>query len=169
MLRVYPHISTRRALPPRAEVDVLVEITATHWYWLGDFWDDGIDRTPVFRWSVESENRGRYAVARLLWCWANNATSISPLYLEITCGLITCVNPAHVRRIGGPSHAMTLPSGCGARMRKSGVAVHIVRDDSTFAICGRNVPRVDAPLGATVTCRTCVLEWRARGNPLVPV
>jgi hypothetical protein len=182
-VRLFQHMGRTGVLPPRELVDPLVEITTNHWYWLGEFYDDNLDRTAIFPWASPAESPSRFVVARLLWCWANDGIGIKRLQLENTCGLMTCINPSHWRYIrSAVTGNFTLPLGADAYLARYGSvhdihqstngtlrSVHIVRHDNSYTVCGvstKSLCSTDDPL---VTCKTCVVEWRRSGAMLVEV
>lgn len=182
-VRLFPHMGRASILPPRELIDPLVEVTPHHWYWLGEFYDDNLDRAAVFPWAPPAEAVTRFMVARLLWCWANDGVGIKRLLLENTCGLATCINPAHWRYIRSVvSGNLSLPPEADAylvrygamhdNMKSSGStlrSVHIVRHDNAYTVCGvstKSLCSTDDPL---ITCKTCVIEWRRSGATLVEV
>jgi hypothetical protein len=179
--RLMTHRGRSVVTPPRELVEPHVERTPNHWYWLLEFFDDGLDRTAVFPWSPPAEHQVQFVVARLLWCWENDGLQIKNLKLENTCGLATCINPDHWRYINNPiSITYTLPAGVGARLvqytSKAGSvryvqgSVHIAHDDTSYTVCGVALrPLASTKLGVVITCKTCVAEWRALGRPLLEV
>lgn len=168
------HTGTTRVLPPKEEVLALVEETPNHFYWLGDFYDDGLDRSAVFPWRPPGEHKAMYMVPRLLWVWANDAVGVKNLKIENTCGLFTCVNPAHWRK-RATIKAATLPPGLDVRLvRHQRVIshgdsklppVHIFAEDRDYAICGLKPNGRTLPPDTYVTCPQCLKSWRAAGRP----
>jgi hypothetical protein len=157
------HAHPRMPAPPRGDVEQLVEHTANHWYWCGEFTGDPLgDNAPVFR---------SFSVVLLLWDWEHGRDG-RRLILENACGVYACVNPTHWRRrgaavlSGSAPHSPVLPTGEDAWPAQGvpgGYAVHVVREDARSAICGVTYHRrTDA--GTIVTCRACVRAWLARGG-----
>jgi len=179
-VRLFHHKGRTSVLPPRELVDVQVEVTPNHWYWLGEFFDDGLDRAAVIAWAPPAENTQTFIVARLLWCWENDGLGIKRLQLENTCGLATCINPTHWRYIRAvvPGVVM-LPEDADAHLVQYSKldiygnhkydSVHIVRNDSTYAVCGVATKNLSSTNSKTVSCKACVAEWRSSGAMLVEV
>lgn len=161
--------------PPLEAFAKHVEKTDTHWYWLDEFLDDRLERTPVFRWVVEDHNVTTWAVARLLWCIEHDALHRKHLTLENTCGLYTCINPAHwMNPIKVGDGDFTLPSDSGGSMRSVQFnrrlrVVHIVPADAGYTMCGLRSPNQTHPTGDIITCAPCLKEWRGYGRPLLEV
>lgn len=179
-IRLMYHRGSAKVLPPRALLEPHVERTSNHWFWLLEFYDDGLDRTAVFSWAPPAEATGVYVVARLLWCWENDGVGIKRLQLENTCGLATCINPAHWRyQRAIVAKPMMLPAGADAHLvqylkvdsfgQPRTESVHIVRNDSTYAVCGVATQRLRSTAGPAITCKTCVTEWQSSGAALCEV
>jgi len=172
-IRLMGHRGRALVTPPRDLVEPHVERTPNHWYWLLEFYDDGLDRVAVFPWSPPGEYQTQYVVARLLWCWANDGLQIKVLKLENTCGLATCINPDHWRYINNPIAILyTLPPGTGARLvkyTKYQGTVHITREDTTYAVCGVSTKALTSTSDVVISCKQCVAEWKALGRPLLEV
>jgi len=155
-----PHARPSAARPLRSDVDPLVERTATHWYWLGEFTDDPLgDCAPAYR---------SFSVVRLLWEWEHGRDG-RRLVLENTCGVYACVNLAHWRRRGAPAVARVLPAGQGAWPARGSAGcfvTHVSRADTSHAACGARVSVFDAAPGV-ITCRACVKSWVSGGGLLV--
>ena len=178
--RVPGHLSSHGEAPPPDAVFALVEKTDNHWYWLDEFYDDNVDRTPVFRWAATGYPAGRYVVARLLWCWTHPESITKRVVLENTCGLYTCVNPDHwhslhlLRR----DHAFTLPTDTTASLRSRQynpvllkpmhpALIHIVPEDTEYAMCGYRRLPMKHSLGTVITCKACIAGWRGYNRPLI--
>jgi len=172
-VRLLSHIGRSNVLPPRVLVDPLVEVTSLHWYWLGEFYEDGLDRAAVFPWAPPAEVTTKFIVARLLWCWANDGVSIKRLQLKNTCGLSTCINPDHWRYANPPGDVRyILGPGTDARLLEyphPPSTTHIVRDESPYAMCGVSIQRFVPAQQSVITCRDCVQEWKGYGRPLLEV
>jgi hypothetical protein len=171
--------------PPPEMLEPFVERTPHHWYWLQEFYDDGLDRTAIFLWAPDGGTPTRYTVTRLLWCWENSTTPERRLALTNTCGLLTCINPAHWHRIVAPNDvldgAYRLPDTADAhlahritreaRQLLNAKRVHIVRNDSQHAVCGlasqhlHSIARVDSH-HHPITCHVCIRTWCATGGVL---
>jgi hypothetical protein len=173
------HRGTARTLPPADLLEPLIERTSMHWYWLGDFVDDGMDRSAVFRWAAPDENAGQYMVPRLLWQMANPHENPKRVLLENMCGLFTCVNPAHWQRRRGafkiPAR-IVLPDTVEALPvvhHRWAVVVHILRNDAASIVCGHHVGRSSAyqhlARTATITCEECISSWARLGQPYMEV
>lgn len=172
-VRLMTHRGRSMVTPPRELVEPHVERTPNHWYWLLEFFDDGLDRAAVFPWSPPAETQVQFIVARLLWCWENDGLHIKNLKLENTCGLATCINPGHWRYMNNPiAITYTLPPGLGARLVKYAKyqgTVHIAHDDTSYTVCGVSARTLTSTADTIITCKTCVAEWRSLGRPLVEV
>lgn len=143
---------------------------AGHWYWLGEFYDNGLDRSAVFPWAPPAERPTLFMVPQLLWQQAN-PTAVSRTLLENTCGLYTCINPAHwaARGVASlPTVAVTLPEDVGARPARStalGTVVHILYDQQESALCGRRLRALHLAQTTPITCPHCILRWVQAGLP----
>lgn len=146
-----------------------IERTDNHWYWLGEFYDDGLDRCAEFDWSPPAERSTKWMVPRLLW-QLTNVNDAPRLMLENTCGLYTCINPAHWK----PRNAVVKTP---ARIVLTGdveampvmhpaatVLVHIRRNDSVNTVCGRHMEMYSLPKTSAVTCDECIAGWVRTGN-----
>lgn len=80
------HVLRGVAEPTLDEVMRLVEPadTGDHWYWLGDFASEGLDRVPVIRCGGR-----QWPAVRILVSAAGRVRRVN------SCGLRTCVNPGH--------------------------------------------------------------------------
>ena len=170
-------------LPPRAQLEPLIDATSSpHWYWAGDFADDGAGlRYAAYAWAPPGEATAIYCVARVLWAYAQRQ-SLFRQRLRNQCGLTTCVNPAHFERSvsrGDAAGPVTLPTdlatadGTGARLvyLNGTSTVHILRDDTAYAACYAAALHhaVTAPAGTVITCARCVTAWRGFHRPLQAV
>jgi len=161
----------------RLLVDLHVEITAHHWYWLLEFKETDDGRTAVFPWAPPAEPSTQFVVARLLWCWDNDGFGIKRLQLENTCGLFTCINPRHWRYIKDLAlRKFMLGEGADARLfeypylSEDGTKnVHIVRNEAYYTMCGASLRRLVTSREKTITCDDCLKEWRGYGRPLEEV
>lgn len=167
-------------LPPRHVLETLIEKSDYHWLWGGDFLDEDDLRYAAFLWAPPHVQAVWYVVARVLWAYDNDA-SLFHRSLRNTCGLSTCVNPAHYERVatlGEELDLVTLPKGLvfgdgsKARLVRIGTEqhVHILRDDSAYVACYRAVSQknvVTMPEGTPITCNKCLTEWRDFGRPLL--
>lgn len=168
-------------LPPLELLEPLVDKSGDHWLWDGDFAEDDGLRFATFSWTPPAESKARFAVAKVLWSYANNE-SLHHRRFRNMCGLTTCVNPAHFERVGlereQASTPMTLPDGLklpdglGASIVKlhRSVDTHILREDSGFTACYKRAD-VDytAKPGTVITCAACLEEWREFDRPLLEV
>ena len=172
-----PHRGRSAITPPRELVDPQVETGPNHWFWLGEFHDDGNGPTAVFPWAPPAEARAYYVVARLLWCWDNDGLGIKRLRLENTCGLATCINPRHWRYVKDlAQRKFMLGPDAGARLYtyahaadEGSKSVHIVRDDAYYTMCGASLRRLATSREKIITCEDCLQEWRGYGRPLEEV
>lgn len=182
MGRLMPsHMGTPNGAPPLELLLPLIEKTATHWLWDGDFNEAEAMRFATFLWAAPGEVSVRYVVARVLWSITNNDT-LAHRRLRNTCGLTTCVNPAHFERVllKGEERLdlVTLPPGFkfgdGTTARLVRIAgsdhVHILRDDTYYTTCYKAARgAVSTPPGVVITCAKCVAEWRDFGRPLLRI
>lgn len=173
MGRLVPlHVGARPATPPTPDLfEPLVDKTdGPHWYWNGDFADDGDLRHAVLRHGGRS-----HVVIRLLWEHVNGA-SLSRRSLRNECGLMTCVRPDHFALVEPRQHVRhALPSPCvlagGDRADVVNVdyaVTHILVEGATWYACQRRrVPAtVLVPAGTEITCVDCVRAWASLGRPL---
>lgn len=186
--RLAPHGGSLDVLPPQASVDVHIERTSNHWYWLDEFHDNDGIRTAYFMWTPPGKVSTRFIVARLLWCWLHDAVDVKRLSLTNTCGLATCINPLHWHRVFPSINVVngeyTLPTASDARLAQYAkysprttihmCRVHIVRHDSQYAVCGVTAKRLHPVLDtdttrAAVTCTDCARAWSASGGALVEI
>jgi hypothetical protein len=161
-------------LPPEDLLEPLIERTPNHHYWLGDFHDDGLDRSAKFRWAPPDENMVTFMVPRLLWQRAN--PDVRGRYLlENTCGLFTCINPAHWRR---RQAALQIPArivvpetvdAVPVAHTQDQLLVHIRRMDAITTVCGRGAGFVALKRDAPITCDECISAWVRTGQPYVEV
>ncbi len=174
MPRLMPaHVGvTGGRIPPLELLEPLIEKAEPHWYWGGDFRDDGDLRWAMLRWETAV-----YVVARVLWQHANNV-SLFRQRLRNTCGLSTCVRPDHFERVVSSSNPrFGLPDPC---VLPGGEKAHVVRVDFTTThvllegaeryICGRKrSPSTNfLPNETEISCKRCVATWRQLGRPSVP-
>jgi len=170
-------------LPPLPLLERLIDqASSPHWYWAGDFADDGAGlRYAAYAWAPPGEATVVYCVARVLWAYAKRQ-SLFRQRLRNLCDLTTCVNPAHFERSQSRGDAVgpvTLPTdlatadGTGARLvyLNGAPTVHILRDDTAYAACYAAALRhvVTAPAGTVITCARCVTAWRGFDRPLQAV
>lgn len=171
-------------LPPRHVIEGLIdrESSDTHWLWGGDFHEEDGIRFAVFLWAPPAKHAVWYCVARVLWSYENDE-SLYRRKLRNTCGLTTCVNPAHFEYVPTLAEGLelfTLPKdlkfgdGTTARLVRIGDEqhVHILRDDTAYVACYRAVASkklVTVPEGTAITCSRCVVEWRDFGRPLLRI
>lgn len=169
-------------LPPRHVLEGLVDRQSSgeHWLWDGDFLEDDGIRYAAFLWAPPVERAVWYCVARVLWAYENDQ-SLFHRSLRNTCGLTTCVNPAHFERVVALSEGLelvTLPPGLrdgedrGARLVRIGEEqhVHILRDDAAYVACYRAVNTrklTTMPDKTPITCSKCITEWRDFGRPFL--
>lgn len=167
-----------KTLPPRHVLEALIEKEDLHWLWGGDFLEEDQMRYASFAWAPPHSSVVQYCVARVLWAYEHDA-SLFHRKLRNTCGLTTCVNPAHFDRVatlGEDLDLVTLPPGLqlgdgSARLVRIGHEqhVHILRDESGYVSCYRAVSAknvVTMPEGTPITCARCIIEWRDFGRPL---
>lgn len=172
---VPPHTAPLGTSPPRDLLEVPVEKTDTHWYWDGDFKQYDGDRFAVFRWHYTKTRSGLYVVVRALWSAEHSVDLKDRLLLLNTCGVVACVNPAHVER-ERKGRVFTIADdaksldGVAVHLYKANELVHIMPDDIDYAVCGwrlsRHTPR---RAGEAITCEECVAMWRGRGHELLEV
>lgn len=173
------HMGSTKHLPPKDAVMALVEETPNHFYWLGEFYDDGLDRAAIYPWKPPAEPRTLYVVPRLLWVWANDAIGIKRLRIENTCKLYTCVNPAHWRsheashvlksaRIA-PGYSVRLIRHLNEVTLTHGIPapVHIFTEGAAHAMCGAKPIGSPLPADTEVTCPRCLKSWQALGRPFL--
>lgn len=156
-------------LPPPEAYDELVERGDGHWFWLGEFYDDGLDRSAMFPWTPPAEQRVQFMVPRLLWHRANPDAPMARVLLENTCGLFTCINPAHWARRGGAPPARRIRLGDGAARpviaATSALIIHAMWDDAAHALCGAGPRTRSFDKTVPVTCTRCITTWVAAGHP----
>jgi hypothetical protein len=163
--------------PPRAAYEHLIEKTTDrfeHWYWEDDVHVDTCSRTPVFYWRPTNQgSRGIYVVARLLWVEANPG-NYKRLRLHNTCGVYTCVNPAHWEN-PDRVRVWTLPGESAAELVRSigeTDCVHIRTRGAHYMVCGTTASR-SAVFVLTervpITCETCLRDWQQLGRLLEEV
>lgn len=167
-----PHRGVTKVKPPIELLEPFIERTTNHWYWLDEFFDDGFDRSAVFVWAAPAENKGQFMVPRLLWQYAH-PDDVGRALLENTCGLFTCINPAHWRkRQGGvriparivlPEHVEAMP------MIAQQLTVHIRRLDVPHTICGDGASLQGASKKTVITCDDCIAAWVRKGEPYTEV
>ena len=160
-------------LPPMELLEPYIDRDKHHWYWLGEFYDDHLDRSAEFRWTAPAEPQTLYMVPRLLW-QLTHPEHQGRLLLENTCGLYTCINPAHWRkRQGGfriparivlPGHVEAVPM-----TSQQEVVVHIRRLDVPHTVCGEGVRSHGADKKTVITCDDCISIWVRKGEPYTEV
>ena len=165
------HRKPSRHRPPAELLEPFIERTPNHWYWLGEFYDDGLDRGAEFRWAPYAENLAYYAVPRLLWHLANPDEPSVRALLENTCGLFTCINPAHwAKRRGAiriparivlPEHVEAMP----VMAANAVLTVHIRRVDSINTVCGHGPAHQGCAKTAVITCDDCINAWVRTNQP----
>lgn len=159
-------------LPPMEVLEPFIERTPNHWYWLDEFFDDGLDRSAELRWGPLGESKATFMIPRLLWQLACAGPVPKQLMLENTCGLFTCINPAHWRdrrvalrmpsRIVLPDSVENMPIAHINAL----VTVHIRQHDSTHALCGLQGGHCnELPKKAPVTCDDCIVTWVRAKRP----
>ena len=163
-----------RRLPPLVLLVPLIERTENHWYWLGEFYDDGLDRSAQFRWVPENESPALFMVPRLLWQLAN--ASKKKVRLENVCGLFTCINPEHWRDRHAaskiPARIMVPDTVDNVLVAhpNSVTTVHIRRSDSMNTLCclrGTSCRVLDK--ASIVTCHRCIDVWVRGERPFTEV
>lgn len=165
-------VRSGRMNPPDHLIDPLVEKTDNHWYWLGEFRDDGLDRYATINWAPPSESTGSYVIVRLLWARQHQGEVPPRLVLGNACGLFTCINPSHwVEIVSNRKKKIALPKGCGARpcvlRHGNGKTVHIARDEDEFTICGLTKFARSLPISSVINCKDCIASWRSTNSPLI--
>lgn len=162
-------------LPPLALLEPFVDRTPNHWYWLDEFYDDGLDRSAIFLWTPPAEVRVKFMVPRLLW-QLTNPTQLHRVLLENTCGLFTCINPAHWRdrkaavqipaRIVLPDTVDAIP----VVRPNTRVNVHIVRGAHATTLCGiLDVKCLKPDKKTPITCDECITIWVRLAQPFTEV
>lgn len=169
------HAGRATVLPPRELVEPYIERTPNHWYWLGEFYEDALDRSAEFRWAAPAEKTTRFMVPRLLWQYEHAESLGKRVLLENVCGLFTCINPAHWRTRQGtsPNPARILLSEDGkawpAVQGQDLVTVHIQLPHEQDVLCdGRPLYR-NLPKTTVVTCDECIGAWLHLGLPYTEV
>lgn len=163
-----------KAFPPSNVLEPLIERTNNHWYWLGDFTDNGVDRYATLSWAPPAEAAGLYVVARVLWAHARGDAAPARVALGNACGLFTCINPAHwVEVTSNRKKKFSLPKDCGARPcalgSGHGKIVHVVRDEDAYTVCGlTRFSRMPA-VSTVINCKDCIATWRSKNAPLIEV
>lgn len=173
-------------LPPNELLEPSIDRTeplGDHWMWDGDFAEQAGVRFAVFPWRPPNGELVRYAVARVLWTRLHGKP-IEDRRFYTSCGLSTCVNPAHFTLEASPPEPkwtlprdLVLPDGLGARVvqfthgtqTKAITRMHIQRDDTAYVMCMRMTNRrspVPQPHGTQVTCEDCLKNWKQFGYPL---
>jgi hypothetical protein len=172
-----PHRGHTQTLPPAELLEPWIERTPNHWFWLGDFYDNNVDRCARFRWAAPAEEAATFMVPRLLWHYANPTEPTQRLMLENTCGLFTCINPAHwSKRRGGvriPAR-IVLPESVEATpvMHESAaLVVHVRWNDAISTICGHGLRRAyqNMPKTRAITCDDCIGTWIRANQPFTEV
>lgn len=173
MGRLVPlHSGARPAAPPTPDqFEPLVDkADEPHWYWNGDFADDGDLRHAVLR------HKGRaYVAIRLFWEHVNGI-SLTRRSLRNECGLMTCMRPDHFSLVELRQPLRhTLPNPCvlvaGDRVdvvKVDYVSTHILVDGAVWYACQRRrvAATVLAPVGTEISCTECVRSWTSLGRPL---
>lgn len=168
------HQGRTRILPPVELLEPYIERTDHHWYWLGEFYDDKLDRSAEFRWAPPAEKTAVFMVPRLLWQLAHPDTPAR--LIENTCGLFTCINPSHWRKRGPgvviparivlPEHVLAMPMVS----QSNNLVVHIRRLDTPHVVCGASGKHMDGGGKKTVvTCDDCISAWVRTGQPYTEV
>lgn len=164
-----PHRGQHRTLPPAALLEPFVERTKHHWFWLDDFYDDNLDRSPVFRWGGSSGHSGTFMVSRLMWQYAHQACAGQRLVLENACGLFTCINPSHWAERGVaftvPTVIRLLGDEASPVIFNSETLVHIQWKGSGLTVCGSQQGYGSHVLEMPVTCYACIAVWVAQKRP----
>jgi len=168
-----PHRGRAGILPPSELLESFIERTNNHWYWLGEFFDDGLDRSAEFRWAPPAEHSTNFMVPRLLWQYLHPEHTGKRLMLENACGLFTCINPGHWTERGVaqaiPTELRLLETSQAWPAQTAGIAlVHIIRSDAESAVCGAGGARSRlhrVPLTEKVTCYACIAVWVAQKQP----
>lgn len=162
-------------LPPMEVLEALVERTPNHWYWLGEFYDDNLDRSAEFLWAPPNENPVKFMVPKLLWQLTNPEVDTKRILLENTCGLFTCINPGHWRKrltsIRIPAR-IVLPDSVEATpvvYPHVMVSVHIQRHGSLHPVCGGGKGWTGLHKSAPITCDDCISSWVRTGQPYLEV
>lgn len=151
------------AFPPRELLEAKVERDVSHHYWDGDFREFDFHRFAVLRWGKPGAT---YIVVRGLWVYENNIDPSEPLFLRNTCGLMTCVNPAHVERTAEHkrymlSHDIQLHDGTflTPRGQPGSSPIHLCPRDTDYALCGyiyRRRRKFPVCHRHEITCQNCL-------------
>jgi len=171
----HPHRGGSGGLPPPELLEPFIERTPNHWYWLGEFYDDNVDRSAEFRWAAHAENAGRYMVPRLLWQYAHPEEATKRVMLENTCGLFTCINPAHWDKRRGAIRIparIVLPDTVEAMpvvYSMETLLVHIRRNDATSPVCGSGSVHKGLAKHTVITCDDCISTWVRTNQPFTEV
>lgn len=163
--------------PPAELLEPLIERTPNHWFWLGDFLDDNVDRSAKFRWAAPAEEATTYMVPRLLWHYANPTEPMQRILLENTCGLFTCINPAHWSKRRGAVRIparIVLPESVEAipvMQESATLTVHIRWNDAIATVCGHGLRRAyqNMTKAKVITCDDCISAWVRTNQPFTEV
>jgi hypothetical protein len=165
------HRGRAKILPPLELLEPSIDRTATHWYWLESFYDDGLDRSAEFVWAAPAESSTRFMVPRLLWQLTHPEDVGKRLLLENTCGLFTCINPAHWRdrhaqvkipaRIVLPDSVEAMP----VMYSPAALTVHIRWNDAITTICGHGPKHHGMAKPTVITCEECITTWVKLNQP----
>lgn len=165
------HRGRSKVLPSVGLLDPFIERTENHWYWLAEFFDDGLDRSAEFVWAPPAEKTTQYMVPRLLWQLTHPDVDMHRTMLENTCGLFTCINPAHwQKRRGGPKipARIVLPDSVEAMpvlYPSALLTVHIRRHDSINTVCGHGPRHRGLAKATVITCDDCIATWIRLDQP----
>jgi hypothetical protein len=167
----FTHRGRAVILPTVDLLEPLIERTPTHWYWNGEFVEDPFDRCAYFDWAPPFEMNTRWMVPRLLWQLANPTLVAKRVLLENTCGLFTCINPAHWSRRRGAIRIparIVLPDSVEATPVVHSMEillVHIRRNDAETTVCGRGSMFKGLVKTTVVTCDACIRTWVYSNQP----
>ena len=180
----FTHRGRSMLLPPAELLEPHIERTDNHWYWCGEFVEDPFDRCAYFDWAPPFEVNTRWMVPRLLWQYANPAVSPRRAMLENTCGLFTCINPAHWRQRRGAIRIparIVLPDSVDAvpvsmnnvtvdpYWQAELLVVHVRRIDSINTMCGAGPKHHGMAKTTVITCDDCIGAWVRANQPFTEV
>lgn len=171
------HRGRSSVLPPAELLEPFIERTSNHWYWLAEFYDDNLDRSAEFKWAAHAEGPGFFMVPRLLWQYLYPEEIPRRLLLENTCGLFTCINPAHWSKRRGAIRIparIVLPESVEVTpvmYESATLTVHIRWNDANTTVCGNGLRRAfqNMSKGKVVTCDDCIRGWVSLNHPFTEV
>lgn len=170
-----PHHGYTKVLPPRDLLEPFIERTEGHWYWLGEFYENALDRSAEFVWAAPAEYAGHYMVPRLLWQLAQGDALPKRVMLENTCGLFTCINPGHWRDrrnlVVMPARIVLSESVQAMPVMHPGLhlTVHIRRHNTEATVCGSGYAARGMDKKTVITCDDCISTWVRTKQPFTEV